>query len=227
MRTDTALGPEEEALRAELADQVTGHARVHYTNDTWLVVEDPAFRFPTQGWKIHLSARPATLLETLRRSLPALLSVPCHFKVIRSGRLLRDLNSSNNHPGSIGKAMTVYADEGDVVGLARTLAADLAGLEGPRIYSDRRVAPDAPVYYRYGPFRPVYEDNDDGDFELVVTDPRGKTLPGAAGEVVLAASVDPRPLPHRGRTRSRSPGPSCAAGTRRSPSAAAIRCSGP
>ena len=193
VRTDTALGPEEEAVRAELAS-VTGHARVHYTNDPWLVVEDPEFRLPTQGWKIHLSARPATLLVTVRRSLPALLSVSCHFKVIRSGRMLRDLNSSNNHPGAIGKAMTIYADEEDVVGLARRLAADLAGLEGPRVYSDRRVAPDAPVYYRYGPFRSVYEDNDDGDFELVVTDPQGRTLPGVAGESFWQPPWTPDPF---------------------------------
>ncbi|WP_329237448.1 class IV lanthionine synthetase LanL [Actinoallomurus sp. NBC_01490] len=194
MPIDTALGPEEDAVRAELAEPVAGHSRVHYPNGMWLVVEDPAFRLPPQGWKIHLAARPATLLETLRRSLPAVLSVPCHFKVIRSGRLLRDLNSSNNHPGSIGKAVTVYAGERDVVGLARRLAADLAGLEGPRVYSDRRVAPDAPVYYRYGPFRAAYDDNDDGDLELVVTGPDGRTLPGAAGESFWQPPWTPDPF---------------------------------
>jgi tRNA A-37 threonylcarbamoyl transferase component Bud32 len=192
MPIDTALGPEEEAVRAELAE--AGHSRVHHPNGTWLVVEDPAFRLPSQGWKIHLAARPVTLLETVRRSLPALRSVPCHFKVIRSGRFLRDLNSSNNHPGAIGKAMTVYAAERDVVDLARRLAADLAGLEGPRVYSDRRVAPDAPVYYRYGPFRAAYDDNDDGDLELVVTGPDGSTLPGAAGESFWQPPWTPDPF---------------------------------
>ncbi|GLY86203.1 class IV lanthionine synthetase LanL [Actinoallomurus iriomotensis] len=194
MPIDTALGPQEEAVRAELAESVAGHSRPHYPNGMWLVVEDPGFRLPPQGWKIHLAARPVTLLETVRRSLPALLSVPCHFKVIRSGPLLRDLNSSNNHPGSIGKAVTIYADEADVVDLARRLAADLAGLEGPRVYSDRRVAPDAPVYYRYGPFRATYADNDDGDLELVVTGPDGRTSPGAAGESFWQPPWTPDPF---------------------------------
>jgi len=186
--------PTEQELRAELTGPVTGAGRQIHARGVWLAVDDPAFHLPRQGWKIHLSARPATLQETIRRMLPAVLAVPCHFKVVRSGRHLQDLNSANNHPGSIGKAVTIYPSPEDVAPLARRLAEDLAGMEGPRICSDRRVRPDAPVYYRYGPFHPCYDINDDGDLELVVTDPQGNTHPGAADDSFWQPHWSPDPL---------------------------------
>lgn len=186
--------PEEADLRAALTEQTARCGRVISGSGVWLTVGDPAFRPPGQGWKIHLSARPATLMETVRRALPALLATPCHFKIIRSGLLLRDLNSANSHPGSVGKAVTVYAAPGDVAGLARRLADDLAGLAGPRIHSDRRVRPGSVVHYRYGPIRSRYEVNQDGDLELVVTDPRGTTRPGAADDSFWQPSWDADPL---------------------------------
>lgn len=197
--------PQEADLRAALTDQIARGGRAISGSGVWLMVGDPAFRPPGQGWKIHLSARPATLIETIRRALPALLATPCHFKVIRSGRLLRDLNSSNSHPGSVGKAATIYAAPEDMADLARRLADDLAGLAGPRIHSDRRVRPGSVVHYRYGPIRSRYEVNEDGDLELVVTDPRGRTCPGAAGDSFWQPSWDADPL--TGETASdREPG---------------------
>ncbi|GGU02514.1 hypothetical protein GCM10010208_28130 [Actinomadura livida] len=165
-----------------MTGRIAGSGRAISSQDTWLTVGDPAFHLPRQGWKIHLSARPTTLLETVRRMLPAVLATPCHFKIIRSGRRLRSLNSSTTHPGSIGKAVTVYAAPEHVAGLAHRLADDLAGLEGPRIRSDRRVRPDSPVYYRYGPFGSSYAVDENGDLELVVTAPDGTTRQGAADD---------------------------------------------
>ncbi|MWK33549.1 serine/threonine protein kinase [Actinomadura sp. J1-007] len=190
---DKSTTPGERDVREELAGPAAEAGRTLSGHGVWLAVDDPGFRLPGQGWKIHVSARPSTLLETVRRALPALLARPCHFKIIRSGERLRDLNSSNSHPGSIGKAITVYPAPGDAGRLARALAADLAGLEGPRIVSDKRVAPDAPVYYRYGPFRGAYEVNEDGDLEIVVTDPDGDTHPGAATEKYWQPPWSPDP----------------------------------
>ncbi|WP_329519798.1 class IV lanthionine synthetase LanL [Spirillospora sp. NBC_01491] len=184
----------EHDLRAELTEQIGAAGRTVSAHGPWLAVDRADFRLPGQGWKIHVSARPSTLLETIRRMTPVLLETPCHFKVVRSGELLRDLNSANTGPGSIGKAVTVYAERAAVAPLARALAECLAGLDGPRIVSDRRVRPDAPVYYRYGPFSPSYEVNEDGDLELVVTDPAGHTHPGVAGDTFWQPPWDPDPL---------------------------------
>ena len=77
----------------------------------------------------------------------------------------------------VGKAVTVYPRPEDVTALGGELADLLAGRPGPRVLSDRRVRPDAPVYYRYGPFRSTGPD----DAALTMTGPGGDRFPGRAG----------------------------------------------
>ncbi|HEU5026082.1 MAG TPA: class IV lanthionine synthetase LanL [Spirillospora sp.] len=151
------------------------------SDDTWISVRDPGFDAPRQGWKLHVSARPGTFAETLDRILPLLLAAPCDFKAARSAEMLRELNSGDLDAASVGKAVTVYPPQDAVTRLGHALATALAGMAGPRVVSDRRVRPDAPVYYRYAPFAPQYRVDDNGDFELVVVGPDGEAEPGAAG----------------------------------------------
>ncbi|MGN9838420.1 class IV lanthionine synthetase LanL [Nonomuraea sp. H19] len=152
-----------------------------YEDDTWISVHDPHCDIPSQGWKIHVSARPGTLADTLDRVLPILAGVGCAFKVARSAHRLMELNSGDVDPGVVGKAMTVYPEQDRVVELGHALADALSGLSAPRIVSDRRIRPDAPVYYRYAPFAAQYRVDENGDFELIVIGPDGEQLPGAAG----------------------------------------------
>ncbi|MBT2226653.1 class IV lanthionine synthetase LanL [Nonomuraea sp. NEAU-A123] len=157
------------------------NSREIYEGDTWVSVHDPRATTPNQGWKLHVSARPGTLAATLDRVLPVLAGVSCDFKVARSPDKLAELNSGDLDPGAVGKAITVYPQPDEVVPLGHRLAEALAGLAAPRIVSDRRVRPDAPVYYRYAPFAPQYRVDENGDFELIIVGPDGEHLPGAAG----------------------------------------------
>ncbi|MFC5160118.1 class IV lanthionine synthetase LanL [Nonomuraea angiospora] len=157
------------------------NGREIYEDDTWISVHDPHHDIPLQGWKIHISARPGTLGDTLERALPILAGTGCAFKVARSTHRLMELNSGDVDPGAVGKAMTVYPEQDAVVELGHALADALSGLSAPRVVSDRRVRPDAPVYYRYAPFAPQYRVDENGDFELIVIGPDGEQLPGAAG----------------------------------------------
>lgn len=184
--------PSEQDLVDTLRERIGARAIV--PSGMWLYVHDPEFRVPAQGWKLHVSARPATLAETLERTLPIVLSTPCMFKVARSSVELYKLNSSDTHLGGAGKALTIYPAPGDAVELGRRLADALAGLNGPRILSDRRLRPDAPVYYRYGPFLNTYEVNDDGDFDLVLVDPAGGTHHGMAEGTYFEPSWSPDPF---------------------------------
>jgi serine/threonine protein kinase len=84
--------------------------------------------------------------------LPLLVGEGCVFKLARSQLALQELNDGHTAPASVGKAVTVYPDQQRVREFGLRLAATLRGHEGPRVLSDRRVAADAPVYYRYGPF---------------------------------------------------------------------------
>ncbi|TYB69225.1 protein kinase/lanthionine synthetase C family protein [Nonomuraea sp. PA05] len=192
-----------------LAEVAAAHGRDVHQDETWISVHDPAGGTPSQGWKIHVSARPGTLAETLARALPVLLDHGCDFKVARSPETLRELNSGDLDAGAVGKAITAYPAQDRVVALGHALADALAGMAAPRIVSDRRVRSDAPVYYRYAPFAPQYRVDENGDFELVVVGPDGERLPGAAGPEFSCPpwATDPfRPPSGVRSTEARRPG---------------------
>jgi hypothetical protein len=106
--------------------------------------------------------------------------LPCSFKVICSLAELEAMNAPVSDPGAVGKAITVYPRQDVFAEVAEKLAGALIGLTGPRINSDRRVRPDAPVYYRYGPFVARYRLNESGEPELIMTGPSGQDVPGTA-----------------------------------------------
>lgn len=178
---ETTATDSDTTVRDRLAEAAERDGREVAVDETWVSVRKPGIAVPDQGWKLHISARPGTLAETLDRALPLLLAWDCDFKVARSRRVLHELNSGDADPATVGKAMTVYPPQDTVVRLGNLLAEALAGMTGPRITSDRRVRPDAPVYYRFAPFRPQYRVDENGDFELVVLGPDGEVEPGAAG----------------------------------------------
>lgn len=132
------------------------------------------------GWKLHVSARPGNLDAVTRLVLPVLSRHVCHAKFARDPETLRRLNSGVVSAGAVGKAITVYPPAGTVVEIARELAAALRGQEGPRVVSDRRVDPRAPVYYRYGPFTGDYRTGRSGRLESVMTGPDGRIFDGLA-----------------------------------------------
>lgn len=169
------------SVRDRLAEAAERDGRAVAVDETWVSVQKPGIAVPDQGWKLHISARPGTLAETLDRTLPLLLSWDCDFKVARSRMVLHELNSGDTDPAAVGKAMTVYPPQDSVVQLGHLLAEALVGMVGPRITSDRRIRPDSPVYYRFAPFRPQYRVDENGDFELVIITPDGTMEPGAAG----------------------------------------------
>src|SRR4051812_31525745 len=172
-----------EPLEAELKRIVEASGRSLRPGSLWHQVHGRTRTPAEHGWKLHISARPQTLYTTLERALPVLLATECEFKTVSSAAALRELNGSQNRAGAVGKAVTVYPRQHAVAPLAYALADALAGLAGPRIRSDRPVRPDAPVYYRYGPFRSRYRCKENGDLELVLLGPDGETFPGLAGPV--------------------------------------------
>ncbi|WP_246342568.1 class IV lanthionine synthetase LanL [Actinomadura verrucosospora] len=147
----------------------------------WVHCDPPSVSLPEQGWKIHVSARPATLPETLRVVVPLLVRRGCAFKVVNGREALAELNAPDDRVSSVGKAITAYPSPELFRELAVELAEALRGFAAPVVRSDRRVHPEAPVYYRYGPFAARYRVSLNGQPELVVTGPDGEEYPGAAG----------------------------------------------
>jgi hypothetical protein len=151
----------------------------------WLSVTNPrrAASRIQQGWKLHVSARPESLKVTIDRVLPVLLEAQCDFKIIANADLLREFNFGLHGAAAVGKALTVYPSQDKVVELAHKLADAVAGMNAPQINSDRRLRPDAPVYYRFGPFSPRLAMNDRGHLDIMLEAPDGSMTSGLAGDI--------------------------------------------
>ncbi|MEU2062421.1 class IV lanthionine synthetase LanL [Streptomyces sp. NPDC013455] len=154
--------------------------RSGWSDDTWSYLNDPRMPAMEHGWKLHVSARPDDLDAVTRLVLPVLSRHVCHAKFARDPETLRRLNSGTVSAAAVGKAITVYPTADAVVEVARELVAVLRDREGPRVVSDRRVDPRAPVYYRYGPFTGDYRTGRSGRLESVMTGPDGRIFDGLA-----------------------------------------------
>ncbi|MFD7030911.1 class IV lanthionine synthetase LanL [Streptomyces sp. NPDC059917] len=151
-----------------------------WSDDTWSYLNDPRMPAMDHGWKLHVSVRPGALAEVRALVLPVLRRHVCHAKFAKDRQTLRTINSGASGPGLVGKAITVYPGPGVVVALAAELVEVLRGREGPRVVSDRQVDPDAPVYYRYGPFTGDYRTGRGGRLESVMAGPDGQLFDGLA-----------------------------------------------
>ena len=146
----------------------------------WLMVTPADPKLAEHGWKLHVSARAAALPDLVAAILPVLIGAGCVFKLARSCQVLAELNDGISSPATVGKAVTIYPDQQVVGDLGRELARLLAGWPGPRVLSDRRVTPSAPVYYRYGPFAMNWEADPLGRLKANVHGPDGELFDGTA-----------------------------------------------
>ncbi|MFD5468400.1 class IV lanthionine synthetase LanL [Kitasatospora sp. NPDC127059] len=168
-----------------------------WSDDTWSYLTDPRMPAVEHGWKLHVSARPRELDTVLALALPVLARYVCHAKWALGPQVLRELNSGVRSAGSVGKAITVYPAPGTAVALAEELVTVLRGQQGPQVVSDRRVAPDAPVYYRYGPFTGDYRTGRAGRLESVMVGPDGRLFDGLAAATYRCPPWAEDPFEHR------------------------------
>ncbi|OLT13109.1 hypothetical protein BJF79_21130 [Actinomadura sp. CNU-125] len=140
------------------------------------VVPEGAPRRP-QGWKLHVSATPASAEEVLGRALRVLLESGSVFKFAASVDFVAALNARNTSRGHSGKFITVYPEsDAEAVRIARELHEATKGLPGPRVLSDRPYAPDSLVHYRYGAFVEERRLTNDGFYAWTILDPDGKPV---------------------------------------------------
>lgn len=143
--------------------------------DGWLHMGRSSER--DQGWKLHVSATIGSAATVLEHVLPILKAEDAQFKVAANLGCLGDLNEGLAGLSQVGKFITIYPlDDAQAVRLAVELDRVTAGLEGPRIPSDRPLRPGSLVHYRFGGFT-----------DLMLTDSLGQTVPalrGPSGEFV-------------------------------------------
>src|SRR5262244_53061 len=77
----------------------------------WCVARPAGRRLRGQGWKLHLSATPNSVLDLLAVALPVLVAERCAFKVAATLDAVRWLNSAKCPRGTGGKCVTVYPND--------------------------------------------------------------------------------------------------------------------
>ncbi|MBB6396308.1 tRNA A-37 threonylcarbamoyl transferase component Bud32 [Actinomadura coerulea] len=148
----------------------------------WAHVRPENGECPQQGWKLHVSATPASAQDVLARALPVLLAGRSTFKFAATRDHVAAMNARNTSRGHSGKFITVYpVDDDEAVRLAAELHVATAGLPGPRILSDRPYGPGSLVHYRYGAFVEVRRITNDGFYAWMILDPDGKPVEDRRG----------------------------------------------
>ncbi len=163
-----------------LVEEHAGPGWLWQNDPVWLTVFPERVKLPEHGWKLHVSSRAATFLELARDLLPVLRAEGCAFKLARSSQVLEGLNDGVTSPATVGKAFTVYPDQRRFRELGLRLSALLRGRQGPRVLSDRRIVPDAPVYYRYGPFTRAWRSDARGQMVTRLHGPDGEEFDALA-----------------------------------------------
>ena len=145
--------------------------------DFWTQVIPDGYQFQQQGWKLHVSATPLSAPVVLARCASVLLASGCAFKFARDLERARDLVDARCARESGGKFITAYpVDDDQFRAVAVRLDEVTANLQGPRILSDRQLAPGSLVHYRYGVAAAEPVLTNDGTFESVLVAPDGKTV---------------------------------------------------
>jgi len=130
-----------------------------------------------QGWKLHISATPASADAVLARALPVLIEGRSAFKFARTIANVAELNARHTSRGQSGKFLTVYPhSDAEAVRLAEALHQATEGLPGPRVLSDCPLVPGSLVHYRYGAFVEERRLGNDGLYAWVIFDPDGNPV---------------------------------------------------
>lgn len=140
-----------------LLNDATG---VRADDETWSYWMPEEVVLPEQGWKIHVSATPATADAALQ-----LVSRYCHrtrlpFKFLRHRKVLDATLAKDGDRRLSGKFITIYpTSPAELESHLNELDAALKGMPGPYVLTDLRWK-QGPVFVRYGAFtRLIVNDN--------------------------------------------------------------------
>ncbi|MDQ3150318.1 MAG: class IV lanthionine synthetase LanL [Actinomycetota bacterium] len=162
----------------------------------WCRVTPRGHRWPSQGWKLHVSTTLPLAGTVLARALPVLLEARCAFKFAGTRENVALLNSNHAPRGGSGKFLTVYPDsDSDAADLAAALHQATAGLAGPLILSDRPYAPGSLVHYRYGSFSDQRVLSNDDLYQEVVYAPSGEPVQDRREARFTPPAWAPSPFP--------------------------------
>ena len=108
---------------------------------------------PDAGWKVHVSSSLAQAPSVLAVVAAACAELGVPFKHLSGRRTFLLLHGKHATRVQAGKFCALYpATEECALLILRRLEADLAGISGPYVLTDRRFGTSECVFYRYGAF---------------------------------------------------------------------------
>ncbi|MFJ6674664.1 class III lanthionine synthetase LanKC [Actinosynnema sp. NPDC091369] len=172
----------------------------------WTHWGPPGLVLPDQGWKVHVSSslRNARSVLAIVSAVCAELGVP--FKHLAGERTFLIAHDKHAARPQSGKFCTLYPPtEERARVLMERLSADLAGIDGPFVLTDRRFGDSTCVSYRYGAFRGRSRVDADGNHVPTMTRPDGQVMDDERGPAFhLPPGISD---PFRETTPARAAGP--------------------
>lgn len=176
---------------------------VAHENSIWRFHRPPRREDPEQGWKLHVSATVLNANLVLGRIAPFLAARGVQFKAPNSLEEVKRLNSGMDYSYTqIGKVITVYPrSDSEAVVIARKLHGLTRHLSAPGVPFDLRYIRGSNVYYRYGAFRLMEMDLQNGARVPALKNPEGILVPDLYRPEMVEPSWAKNPFPiRRGRT---------------------------
>ncbi|MFC4056950.1 class III lanthionine synthetase LanKC [Planomonospora corallina] len=171
-----------------LASREVPEGWTHQATDTWMHYAPAGGTMPSQGWKIHVSARPEDAERAMETVWDYCVPRGIAFKFLRSPSVMTMMSSKAAPRGSSGKLVTIYPADEDLLELAlKELDVLLRGVEGPYVLSDLRYG-EGPLFVRYGGFLARDCLNGSGELVPAIEDGEGRLVPDVRGP---AFSVPP------------------------------------
>lgn len=146
-----------------------------FSSGDWVFYKPSGVDVPIQGWKVHVSATASEAQQVLDITADIAIRLGVAFKHLPTREAFLWRNSKNCDRRHAGKFIALFPTEEQLPQLLRVLEQALAGNKGPYVLSDRRWG-EAPVYLRYGLFRP-YSVDENGGPDIQLRDPRGAAVP--------------------------------------------------
>lgn len=164
------------ADRYELAADVDWTAWHQSITASWAMLScGPAL--PPQGWKIHISATPASAQYAVTTASRYFHAAEVNFKFIPTEHELINRNGKRADRTASGKFITAYPrDERELQTVLEDLDPLLSDVSGPYILSDLRWA-SGPLYVRYGGFHHMTVVDERGNEVPAIVAPDGSLVP--------------------------------------------------
>jgi hypothetical protein len=195
-----------DSLTSGWAELCVRYLPIYPNQSIWRYSREALTRDPEQGWKLHISATVTSAIPIMQRVAPFLTRRNVLYKAPLSLDEVAKLNAGIFYGYSqVGKVLTIYPQStAEACILSKELHKLTKGMMAPRVPFDLKYRPDSCVHYRYGAFKALEKEGDNGDRVYFIRDPDGHAIPDQRESASIPVWVTDPFLPKRAQARASS-----------------------